>query len=133
MGQLAAKQGYQIIATDTHIVMVPGSPSPVPTPQPHPFNGIINGWLSSDVNIVGLPAATVHSTADNTPPHTPTPPGSAFQNPPTNKGVVKMGSPSVNINGKPAARNGDPAETCNDPAPLLAGTVVVVSGTVFIG
>ena len=70
MGQPAAKQGDQIIATDTHIVMVPAPPGPpVPTPLPHPFIGIINGNLSADVKIMGMAAATVDSTADNTPPH----------------------------------------------------------------
>ena len=131
MGQPAAKQGDQIIATDTHIVMVPGTP-PVPTPLPHPFTGIINGNLSGDVNIMGLPAATVDSTADNTPPHIPTPPGTTFQKPPANRGTVKLGSPTVNINGKMAARNGDVAETCNDPVDLPVGQVVAV-GTVLIG
>jgi uncharacterized Zn-binding protein involved in type VI secretion len=43
-----------------------------------------------------------------------------------------MGSTTVLINGKPAARNGDTALTCNDPADLPAGTVVAV-GTVNIG
>ena len=133
MGQPAAKQGDQIVATDTHIVMVPAPPGPpVPTPLPHPFVGIIGGNLSSDVNIMGMPAATVDSTADNTPPHIPTPPGTAFQKPPTNKGTIKIGSPTVKINGKMAARNGDVAETCNDPADLPAGQVIAV-GTVFIG
>jgi hypothetical protein len=89
MGQPAAKQGDQIIATDTHIVMVPAPPGPpVPTPLPHPFIGIINGNLSADVKIMGMAAATVDSTADNTPPHIPTPPGTAFQNPPANKATI---------------------------------------------
>jgi uncharacterized Zn-binding protein involved in type VI secretion len=133
MGQPAAKQGDQIVATDTHIVMVPAPPgSPVPTPLPHPFTGIINGNLSSDVNIMGAPAATVDSTADNTPPHIPTPPGTAFQKPPTNKATIKLGSPTVKINGKMAVRNDDVAETCNDPADLPTGTVIAV-GTVMIG
>jgi uncharacterized Zn-binding protein involved in type VI secretion len=131
MGQPAAKQGDQIVAVDTHIVIVPGAP-PVPTPLPHPFTGIINGALSSDVKIMGMPAATVDSTADNTPPHIPTPPGTAFQKPPSNKGTIQRGSATVKINGKMAARNGDPAMTCNDPADLPAGTVIAV-GTVFIG
>ncbi|NES77327.1 MULTISPECIES: PAAR domain-containing protein [unclassified Okeania] len=129
MGQPAAKQGDQIIAVDTHIVI---TPSGTPTPLPHPFSGIINGNLSSDINIMGMPAATVDSTADNTPPHIPTPPGTGFQNPPANKGTVKIGSPTVNINGKSAARNGDTAETCNDPVDTPVGQVVAVS-TVFIG
>jgi len=132
MGQPAAKQGDQIVATDTHIVMVPGAPNPVPTPMPHPFAGIIGGGLSSDVKIMGMAAATVDSTADNTPPHIPTPPGTSFQKGPSNKATIKVGSPTVKINGKMAARNGDTAETCNDPADLPAGTVIAV-GTVFIG
>jgi uncharacterized Zn-binding protein involved in type VI secretion len=133
MGQPAAKQGDQITATDTHIVMVPAPPgSPVPTPLPHPFAGIINGGLSSNVNIMGMPAATVDSTADNTPPHAPVTPGTAFKSPPGNKGTINSGSPTVKINGKMAARNGDTAITCNDPADLPAGTVVA-AGTVFIG
>ena len=133
MGQPAAKQGDQIVATDVHIVLVPAPPAPpVPVPLPHPFTGILNGGLSSDVKIMGMPAATVDSTADNTPPHIPTPPGIAFQNPPPNRATIMIGSPTVRINGKPAARNGDVARTCNDPADLPVGTVVAV-GSVFIG
>jgi uncharacterized Zn-binding protein involved in type VI secretion len=134
MGQPAAKQGDQIISMDTHIVMAPppGPGSPVPTPLPHPFAGIINGNLSGNVKIMGVPAATVGSTADNTPPHMPMPPGNAFQKQPSNKATIKIGSPTVKINGKMAARNGDAALTCNDPADLPAGTIIAV-GTVFIG
>ncbi len=132
MGQPAAKQGDQVLATDTHIVLVPTPTGPVPTPLPHPFTGLITGGLSADVKIMGLPAATVGSTADNTPPHIPTPPGTAFQNPPPNKGTIRVGSPTVRINGKAAARNGDIAATCNDPTELPVGTVVAV-GTVLIG
>lgn len=133
MGQPAAKKGDQIVATDTHIVMVPApTGSPVPTPLPHPFTGIIGGGLSSDVNIMGMPAATVDSTADNTPAHIATPPGVSFQKPPSNKATIKMGSPTVKINGKMAARNGDMAATCNDPSDLPVGQVIAV-GTVMIG
>ncbi len=133
MGQPAAKKGDQVLGTDTHIVMVPAPPGPpVPTPLPHPFIGILNDSLSSDVNIMGLPAATVNSTADNSPPHLPTPPGTTFQKPPSNKATIMLGSQTVKINGKPAARNGDVAETCNDPSDLPSGQVIAV-GTVFIG
>ena len=132
MGQPAAKEGDQIVAVDIHIVLVPSPAGPVPTPLPHPFTGVINGELSSDVNIMGMAAATVGSTADNTPAHIPTPPGTSFQSPPSNKGTIKMGSQTVIINGKAAARNGDSAETCNDPTDLLVGTVVA-AGTVLIG
>ncbi|MDQ1707807.1 MAG: hypothetical protein QOJ88_1018 [Pyrinomonadaceae bacterium] len=133
MGQPAAKNGDQVTATDIHIVMVPAPPGPpVPTPLPHPFVGIIQGELSSDVNIMGLAAATVGSTADNTPAHIPTPPGTSFQNPPSNKATIKLGSATVKINGKAAARSGDTAETCNDPTDLPSGTVVATA-TVLIG
>lgn len=133
MGQPAAKQGDQIVGVDTHIVMVPAPPGPlVPTPLPHPFSGVIGGELSSDVNIMGMPAATVGSTADNTPVHIATPPGVTFQSPPSNKATIKLGSATVKINGKDAARNGDTAETCNDPSDMPIGTVIAV-GTVLIG
>jgi uncharacterized Zn-binding protein involved in type VI secretion len=133
MGMPAAKQGDKIVATDIHIVMVPAPPAPpIPTPLPHVFAGIIDGGLSSNVKIMGMPAATVTSTASNTPPHIFTPPGTMFQKPPTNKGQIIMGSATVMINGKPAARNGDTALTCNDPADLPVGKVIAV-GTVMIG
>jgi uncharacterized Zn-binding protein involved in type VI secretion len=132
MGRPAAKKGDQIVAVDTHIVMVPAAPSPMPTPLPHPFSGMINGNLSGDVNIMGMPAATVGSTADNQPPHIPTPPGTSFQKSPANKGTIKLGSQTVKINGKAAARNADIAETCNDPADLPVGKVIA-AGTVLIG
>ncbi len=118
------------MATDTHIIMIPSPGGPVPTPLPHPFVGLIDGDLSSDVNIMGMPAATVDSTASNTPPHIPQ--GGPFQSPPSDTGTIKMGSGTVKINGKDAARNGDMAETCNDPSDMPVGTVIAV-GTVNIG
>jgi uncharacterized Zn-binding protein involved in type VI secretion len=130
MGQPAAKQGDQITAMDTHIVMIPSPGGPVPTPLPHPFLGIINGNLSSNVNIMSRPAAIVGSTADNTPPHIPQ--GGPFQRPPSERGQIITGSTTVFINGKPAARNGDTALTCNDPVDQPVGTIVAV-GTVMIG
>jgi len=130
MGQPAAKQGDQIVAVDTHILLIQAGPATVPTPIPHPFSGIIDGNLSADVNIMGMPAATEGSTATNTPPHIPQ--GGPFQSPPSNRATIKMGSATVKINGKAAARSGDMAVTCNDPADLPVGTVVA-AGTVLIG
>ena len=133
MGQPAAKKNDRIVATDTHVVMVPSPPgSPVPTPLQHPFSGILDGSLSSNVKIMKQPAATVGSTATNTPSHIPTPPGVSFQTPPANKGTVQLGSQTVKINKKGAARNGDTAITCNDPSDLPVGKVVA-AGTVRIG
>ena len=68
MGQSAAKQGDQVTGIDTHIIMIPAPPGPpVPTPLPHPFAGILQDRLSGDVNIQGMPAATVNSIAKNLP------------------------------------------------------------------
>lgn len=125
----AAKQGDRVVAVDTHAVVLPGG---VVAPLPHPFAGQLDGGLSSNVNIMGKPAATVGSTATNTPAHFPTPPGLAFQSPPSNRATVRLGSRKVKINGRAAARVGDRADTCNDPADLPAGEVVAV-GTVMIG
>jgi len=132
MGKAAARKGDLIRATDTHIVLVPSPGGPVPVPLPHQFVGAINGALSSSVNIMKSPAATVGSTADNAPAHIPTQPGTGFQKPPANKGTIKVGSQTVKINGRAAARDGDLAETCNDPADAPVGKVVAV-GSVMIG
>lgn len=130
MGQPAAKQGDQITGVDTHIIMIPSPGGPVPTPLPHPFIGMLDGSLSADVKIMGMAAAVVGSTASNMPPHIPQ--GGPFQMPPANRGQIIMGSLTVLINGKQAARNGDTANTCNDPADMPVGTVIAV-GTVLIG
>ncbi len=130
MGQPAAKQGDRVMATDTHIIMVPSPGGPVPTPIPHPFMGILSQALSTDVFIESKPAATVDSIAMNTPPHIPQ--GGPFQKPPSNQGKIIMGSPTVYINGKMAARNGDMAQTCNDPTDMPVGKVIAV-GMVLIG
>lgn len=128
MGKPAAKQGDRIVATDYHLIQPPGTAPPVLVP--HPFNGILDGALSPDVNVEGRPAATLGSTATNTPPHIPQ--GGSFVIPPKNRGQVIQGSATVFINGKPAARAGDKALTCNDPADLPVGTVVAQS-RVLIG
>src|SRR5690349_17521581 len=98
MGQPAARQGDRITAIDTHLIQPPGPTSP--TPVPHPFSGIIDGGVSSNVTIGGAAAATVDSTATNTPPHIPI--GGSFVNPPSNKATITMGSTTVTINSKAA-------------------------------
>lgn len=130
MSKPAAKQGDKIVATDTHILMVPSPGGPVPTPTPMPFNGTLTTGLSTNVYIEGKPAATVDSIAINQPPHIPA--AGPFQKPPTNQGKILIGSTGVFINNKPAARQGDQAMTCNDPVDMPTGTVMAV-GKVFIG
>jgi uncharacterized Zn-binding protein involved in type VI secretion len=131
MGVPAAVNGSSVVGVDLHIVIVPGTP-PVPTPLPHLFSGKIDGGLVQTVKIGGQPAAVVGSTATNSPSHLPTPPGTSFQKPPANKGTVLMGSATVMIGGKQAARTADPVTTCNDPADLPMGQIIA-AGTVLIG
>lgn len=128
MGRPAAKQGDRVTATDMHLIQAPGPTAPAPVP--HPFSGVLDGSLSSDVTVDGRAAATVSSTATNTPVHVPQ--GGTFVNPPSNRATIVQGSLTVRINGKPAARHGDRALTCNDPVPLPVGSVVAAS-TVTIG
>jgi uncharacterized Zn-binding protein involved in type VI secretion len=128
MGLPAARQGDRIVAVDIHLIQPPGPVSPVPVP--HPFSGIIDGGVSTDVTIGGAPAATLNSTATNTPPHIPI--GGTFVNPPLNRATIIKGSATVTINGRPAARAGDTARTCNDPVELPVGAVVA-AGQVLIG
>ena len=131
MGMPAAKQGDQIVGVDIHIVMIPAPPGPpIPTPLPSPFMGLISDKCSTNVKIMGMPAAVQGSKAMNNPPHIPA--GGPFQKGPKNEAEILMGSPTVMINNKPAARMGDTAMTCNDPADAPMGTVMG-AGTVLIG
>lgn len=132
MGKPAASGASTAVAVDIHVVLVPTPGGPVPTPLPHPFNGRVDGSLVPTVKIAGQPAAVVGSTASNLPPHLPTPPGVAFQRPPANRGTIMLGSTTVLIGGKPAARLGDPVITCNDPADSPVGQVIA-AGTVLVG
>jgi uncharacterized Zn-binding protein involved in type VI secretion len=127
MGTPAAKQGDRVTATDVHLIVTPAGAT---VSTPHPFSGALDGSLSRDVRIMGRPAATAGSVATNSPPHAPI--GGSFAKPPTNQGTVAAGSPTVRINGKPAARSGDQVLTCNDPVDLPAGTITA-GGTVRIG
>jgi uncharacterized Zn-binding protein involved in type VI secretion len=127
MGMSIAVEGDKIVGVDTHIVMVPTPGGPVAIPLPHPFTGSIDGSLSATVKIGGKAVATVDSTASNQPSHLPTPPGTTFQKPPSDKATVMMGSATVSIGGKKAARMGDTAKTCNDPADAPVGTVIATA------
>lgn len=132
MGVPIAKQQDQVVAVDTHIVMVPTAGGPVPVPLPHPFAGQLDGALATSVKVSGKAVATVDSTASKQPSHTPTPPGASFQKPPANRGTVQLGSATVKVQGKMVARAGDTVLTCNDPADAPVGKIVAV-GTVLAG
>jgi uncharacterized Zn-binding protein involved in type VI secretion len=134
MGLPAAKQGDQVMAVDMHIVLVPAPPGPpVPMPLPHPFVGMLDGGLSTNVKIMGMPAATMGSTAKNTPSHIPTTPGTSFVVPPTNQANIAKGSVTVKINGKPAARLSDLVQTCADPVPNMGALLIAVDNMMIGG
>jgi len=133
MGAPVATQTGQVVAVDTHIVLVPTPGGPVPTPLPHPFNGQIQGATVPTVNVGGQPVAVQDSIAINQPPHIPTPPGASFQAPPKNQGKVLSASMTVFAGGKGVARIGDTVMTCNDPADMPVGSIVAAPGTVFAG
>ena len=122
MAQPAATQGDRIVAIDFHLIQPPGPVSPVTVP--HPFSGVIDTGVSTNVLINGRGAALQDSGATNTPPHVPI--GGSFVTPPSNRASILVGSSTVLINGKQAARAGDTANTCNDPVDQPVGRVVAV-------
>jgi uncharacterized Zn-binding protein involved in type VI secretion len=132
-GQPAARKDDPVAGVDIHIVLVPSPSGTTPTPLPHKFSGKLTEQLSDDVHIDGRKAATVGSVAPNDPKHTPTPPGTSFQRPPSNRGTVSAGSGSVLINGRKAARAGDAVRTCNDPVDSDTATITAGSDKVLIG
>lgn len=127
----AARKDDPVFALDIHIVMIPTPGGEVPTPLPHPFNGKITSGVSTNVKINGKPAAMAGCEVQNSPSHIAM--GPRFQKNPTNKGKILLGSPTVLINGKMAARQGDMVMTCNDPADLPTGSITTGSPTVMIG
>ncbi len=133
MGLPAAKENDFVQGLDVHIVMVPSPGGPVPTPLPHVFYGKLDTGLSSDVFIDNRKAATQGSQATNLPVHLPTPPGTTFQRPAQNSATIELGSFTVKINGKPAARVTDPATSCNDLGMKMNAVVIVPVATVMIG
>jgi uncharacterized Zn-binding protein involved in type VI secretion len=132
MGAPLATKTHAVMAVDTHIVLVPSPGGPVPTPLPHPFSGQLDGGLVSTVKAGGQEVAVVGSKATNQPSHIAMPPGTSFQNPPANKGEVHMGSSTVLVGGKGAARAGDTVRTCNDPTDAPVGSILA-GGTVLAG
>lgn len=121
-----ATKGDKVVGTDIHIVLVPSPSGATPTPLPHPFSGTIHeGCCGLTIN--GRPIAVSGCSATNDQPHTPAPPGTSFQKPPSNKGkVVTSVMPLFEIDGHPIIVEGSPAITCNDPADAPTSLVQVI-------
>lgn len=130
MGKPAAKKGDLIQATDIHNVIMPNG---AVTPQTCSFMGKIKDGCIDSVLINGKPAAVKGSKGRNLATHVPYPPATSFQNPPQNEGEITMGSQTVLIGGKPAARSDDMAKTCTDVQGPPAKVKVLGLGDVEIG
>ena len=89
----------------------------IPPHTPSELSGYIDGGCASNVQINGVPAATIGSTTKE------------FDDCcGSNSGNVAAGSSSVYINGRPAARIGDAIKPHNGSAVITTG-----SGNVIIG
>jgi len=130
MGLPIAKEGDRVVGLDTHVVMIPSPGGPVPTPMPLPFMGSIDENVSTTTFIDNHGVALVDSVANQTVPHIP--PGGPFQTPPSNRGTVTQGSPTIFIDNRAVARATDPVKCCNDPADQETGHIVC-AGTSFAG
>lgn len=124
----AAVMGDVITSTDIHTIMIPTPGGPVPTPLPHPYAAPIASNCSTNVMIGGRAAAVVGSQSSFV--HIPQ--GGPFQVPPTGIGQITMGSATVKINGKPAARTTDMVITCTEGPPAAMISTPGVP-TVMIG
>jgi uncharacterized Zn-binding protein involved in type VI secretion len=108
--------------------LVPG-PAGAPRPAgPLPFSAPLTLQLVPTVLIASKPAAVVGSQGLNTPPHAGLHGADPFMAPPTQIGRVVMGSTTVMLGGKPAAKTGSNCQLCSTP-----GTVTGSATTVLIG
>lgn len=146
MTQPAAKQGDQLVSDNTSMVWVlpPGGPPPPPLiAVPFAYTGPINAGVSTNVFVMGQPAATVNSTATNTTTPSLQPAVTlvgALQSTVDDTGTISAGSGSVFVNGKALARNGDKVKTWDystGPPPGIGKEIenatVSAVGTVFVG
>lgn len=133
MGAPAATDDSQVVGVDIHIVLVPSPAGTVPTPLPHPFTGKITSGTVKTVKIGGKAVAVKDSKATNNPAHVATPPGTSFQNPPSDSGTVSVASTTVKAGGQGVARVGDQVKTCNDPSDSPVSAIVGPAGRVSIG
>ncbi|MGH8899275.1 MAG: PAAR domain-containing protein [Egibacteraceae bacterium] len=128
MGTPAAVMGDRISATcAAH--MIPGAMgAPQPSP-PLPFSAPLLQGLATKVLIAGKPAAVQGSSGYNAPPHVGLHPSDPFMVSMQQQGTVVMGSATVLIEGKPAAKTGSTCVVCGG----LPGQLVGTAATVLIG
>ncbi len=143
MAEPAAKKGDIIKSDGKGQVWVQPTGSTSPISAVFSYEGPIDNGLSSNVLIMGKPAAILGSTSTNsTPPASQvavTGQGSILTQNIDDKATISTASSNVLINGKKAARNGDKAMTWDySSGPPGIGTQkenasVQADGTVLIG
>ncbi len=100
-----------------HLIIGPaGAPTPAPS---LPFSAPLLSNLATGVTIGGKAAAVVGSEGYNTPPHVSLHPSDPFLVPTMQVGRVVVGSPTVFIEGKPAATATGTATCCVAPGTLV--------------
>lgn len=121
MGTPAAVMGDRIQATCVghQIPAAAGAPAPAP---PMPFSAPLIQNLATKVTIGGKPAAVVGSAGLNNPPHVGLHASDPHMAPPMQRGTVTQGSPTVMIEGKPAARTGSMCTVCLGQPGQLTGS-----------
>lgn len=128
MGTPAAVMGDRVTAVCA-IHLIPGAMgAPQPSP-PLPFSAPLLQGLATKVLIAGKPAAVQGSSGYNTPPHVGLHPSDLFMAPTQQRATVVMGSATVLIEGKPAAKTGSTCTVCSG----LPGQLVGTAATVLIG
>ncbi len=101
-----------------HVIPNPASGAPQPA-GPLPFSAPLMTGLATTVTIGGLAAAVVGAQGYNTPPHVGLHPSDPFFVPTLQVGMVILGSPTVFIEGKPAATATGQATMCATPGSLV--------------
>ena len=102
-----------------------GVPQPVPA---MPFSAPLTQSLSTTVQIGGKFAAVAGSSGLNTPPHPGLHPTDPFLTPPKQVGRIVMGSPTVLIDGRPAATQQSTCTCCVVPGTLVPSVTNVLIG-----
>jgi uncharacterized Zn-binding protein involved in type VI secretion len=129
MGSPAAVMGDQVTGQCAiHMIPNPATGAPQPGP-PMPFSAPLLQGLATKTLIGGQPAAVQGSSGYCTPPHVGLHPSDPFMVPPQQTGTVMVGSPTVLIEGKPAATASSTVVMCAS----VPGTLVASGATVLIG
>ena len=128
MGAPGIVMNDRIVGTcPVHQVPNPSSGAPQPAP-PMPFSAPLARGLAGTVRVGGKPAAVLGSSGLNTPPHVGLHASDPFFSPSLQEGRVVAGSPTVRIEGKPAATATSSATCCTTPGSLTPGVPTVLIG-----